>query len=184
MKNYRKSDYALNKNRKGIVYRNADGSTLEITFEKIAEGNPEFTYEDFEKLKAFSDEIYLEQVKAENNHSYYVKGSFDEVSDSAWLATPSLEELLFYEKTELPTIEEVKDAADICLTQIQKRRFKLRLEGLSTVKIAEIEGCSQTAVWKSIDYSVKKIKQILAAEGGRSSNFSHKVKGKFNGMVK
>ena len=38
MKDYKKSDYALNKNRKGIVYRNADGSTLEITFEKIAEG--------------------------------------------------------------------------------------------------------------------------------------------------
>ena len=31
MKDYKKSDYALNKNRKGIVYRNADGSTLEIT---------------------------------------------------------------------------------------------------------------------------------------------------------
>ena len=37
MKEYRKSDYAINKNRRGIVYKNADGSILEITFEKVAE---------------------------------------------------------------------------------------------------------------------------------------------------
>lgn len=87
MKDYKKSDYALNKNRKGIVYRNADGSTLEITFEKIAEGKPQFTYEDFQKLKQFSDSIYLEQVKADGRYSYYVKGSYDEIPDSTWLAT-------------------------------------------------------------------------------------------------
>ena len=160
MKNYRETDYALNKNRKGIVYRNPDGSTLEITFEKIAEGNPEFTYEDFEKLKAFSDQIYLEQARAENNHSYYVKGSFDEVSDSAWLSTPSLEELFFCEKKEPPTLQEIKAAAEVCLTEKQKRRFKLRLEGLSTVKIAEIEGCSQNAIWESLGYALKKLKNF------------------------
>lgn len=157
MKNYRETDYALNKNRKGIVYRNPDGSTLEITFEKIAEGNPEFTYEDFMKLKAFSDQIYLKQAKAENNHSYYVKGSFDEVSDSVWLSTPSLEELFFCERKELPTMEEVKVATEKCLTKVQKRRFSLYLEGMTTVKIAEIEGCNQNAVWKSIQQSTKKL---------------------------
>ena len=36
MSNYKKSHYAINKVRKGIVYRNADGSILEITFEKLA----------------------------------------------------------------------------------------------------------------------------------------------------
>ena len=48
-----KSSYALNRNKKAIVYENADGTILEITFEKIAAGNPNFTEEDFEKLKEF-----------------------------------------------------------------------------------------------------------------------------------
>lgn len=83
MRDYQKSDYVLNKNRKGIVYRNVDGSTLEITFEKIAEGNPHFTYEDFEKLKSFSDRIYLEQVRHEGRDAYYVKASIEEFTNSA-----------------------------------------------------------------------------------------------------
>ena len=74
MKDYKKSDYALNKNRKGIVYRNADGSTLEITFEKIAEGKPQFAQEDFDKLKSFSVQIYLEQVRADAVYQKHVKG--------------------------------------------------------------------------------------------------------------
>ena len=62
-KDFYKSNYGINKHSKGIVYKYADGSILEITFEKIAEGKPQFTYEDFQKLKRFSDSIYLEQVK-------------------------------------------------------------------------------------------------------------------------
>lgn len=161
MRDYNKSDYALNKNRKGIVYRNADGSTLEITFEKIAEGKPEFTYEDFQKLKQFSDRIYLEQMKADNRQSYYVKGTYDEVADSAWLATKSLEEELFGTETDLPSAEEVRRIAGEVLTATQKRRFFMYLEGLSTVKIAEIEGCSQNAVWESLKLAQKKIKKFL-----------------------
>ena len=47
MNNYKKSNYAINKIRKGIVYRNADGSILEVTYEKIAAENPNFTAADF-----------------------------------------------------------------------------------------------------------------------------------------
>lgn len=161
MKDYKKSDYALNKNRKGIVYRNADGSTLEITFEKIAEGKPQFTYEDFQKLKQFSDSIYLEQVKADGRYLYYVKGSYDEIPDSAWLATKSLEEELFGDAADLPSADEVRRIAGEILTPTQKRRFLMYLEGLTTVKIAEIEGCSQNAVWESLKLAQKKIKKFL-----------------------
>lgn len=35
MNEYKKSNYALNKVRKKIVYINADGIVLEVTFEKI-----------------------------------------------------------------------------------------------------------------------------------------------------
>lgn len=159
MKDYKKSDYALNKNRKGIVYKNADGSTLEITFEKVAEGNPEFTYEDFKKLKQFSDGIYLEQVRAENTESYYVKSSLDSAIDSDWLATPTLEESAFKETANLPDMETVRELAQRHLTEIQKRRFLMYLEGLSTVKIAEIEGCNQKSVWESISAAKNKVKK-------------------------
>ena len=159
MKDYRKSDYSLNKNTKGIVYRNADGSKLEITFEKIAEGDPKFTYEDFEKLKVFSDQIYLEQVKSENNYSYYVKASTDAVTNSSWLITDPLENEIF--GNELPSVEKIRKIAEKHLTKIQKRRLFMYLEGLSTVKIAEIEGCYQNAVWESLQLAVKKIKKYL-----------------------
>ena len=60
-----KSNYALNRNKKAIVYKNADGTILEITFEKIAAGNPNFTEDDFAKLKEFSDQLYLEEQRGD-----------------------------------------------------------------------------------------------------------------------
>ena len=50
-KDFYKSNYGINKHSKGIVYKYADGSILEITFEKIAAGNPSFTKDDFDKIK-------------------------------------------------------------------------------------------------------------------------------------
>ena len=66
MNEYKKSNYAINKVRKWIVYRNANGSLLEVTFEKIAKDNPNFTVEDFEKLKRLSDELFHEEEKGDN----------------------------------------------------------------------------------------------------------------------
>ena len=145
MKEYKKSDYAINKNRKGIVYKNADGSILEITFEKIAEGNPNFTHEDFLKIKEFSDALYLEQERG----------------DSKWLATDSfVDELL--ELLEDESIEKaVYQFMDEKLTPKQRRRFLMYLNGMSTVKIAEIEGCNQNAVWESLEAGKAKIKKYL-----------------------
>lgn len=160
MKDYKKSDYALNKNRKGIVYRNADGSTLEITFEKIAEGKPQFTQEDFDKLKSFSDQIYLEQVRADAVYQKHVKGRYDEFEDSKWLKTKPLEDDLFqyWGEKELQTLF-MKLMQK--LTPIQRRRFFMYMKGISTVKIAEIEGCNQNAVWKSICQAKCKLKNFL-----------------------
>ena len=64
MKNYRKSDYALNKFSEGIVYQFSDG-TLEISMADYLRDNPDKTEADFLELKALSDEIYLEQIRLE-----------------------------------------------------------------------------------------------------------------------
>jgi len=64
VKNYRDSDYAVNKFSKGIVYR-FDDETIEITLEDYLRENPDKTEEDFLRLKAISDEIFLEEIRLE-----------------------------------------------------------------------------------------------------------------------
>ena len=39
--------------------------------------------------------------------------------------------------------------------------------GISTVKIAEIEGCRQNAVWKSVERAREKIKKFLGKQKNR-----------------
>lgn len=68
MKNYKDSDYALNKFSDGIVYRFAD-RIVEITLENYLAENPGKTAEDFLELKAPSDEIYHQQIIDENRTS-------------------------------------------------------------------------------------------------------------------
>ena len=51
MKNYRNSDYAANKNSKGIVYRFAN-QTIEITLEDYLRENPDKNEADFTELKS------------------------------------------------------------------------------------------------------------------------------------
>lgn len=69
MKNYKDSDYALNKYSEGIVYKFADRVRLEITLEGYLAENPGKTAEDFQELKALSDEIYHRQVVHEHRTS-------------------------------------------------------------------------------------------------------------------
>ena len=56
MYNYRKSDYAINKNSPNIVYR-FHNEIIEITLEDYLEENPDKTEHDFAELKAQSDQI-------------------------------------------------------------------------------------------------------------------------------
>lgn len=65
LKNYKESDYALNKYSQGIVYKFVDGA-LEVTLEDYLRDNPDKTEDDFAELKALSDEIYHEQVVLEH----------------------------------------------------------------------------------------------------------------------
>ena len=57
MKNYKNSDYALNKYSEGIVYQFTD-SMVEVTLADYLRENPEKTEADFMELKALSDAIY------------------------------------------------------------------------------------------------------------------------------
>ena len=160
--NYNKSNYALNKNRKGIVYRNADGSTLEITFEKISATDPSFTREDFQKIKDFSDSFYHEEAKADNLQSYYIKSGIEEGLNSDWLATDSLEDELFKRADEKEFTNKIYTAISTLLTETQKRRLLLHaFRGLTIREIAKREGSTQKSVWESINAAQAKIKKFL-----------------------
>ena len=161
-KDYRKSNYAINKVRKGIVYRNADGSILEVTFEKIAENDPSFTKEDFEKLKQLSDELYHEEAKNDWKYHYHITDDLNDNSSSSWLYSLALEEEIIGRGDEKRFIQAVKEIIDTLLTPTQRRRFIMfAFEGLTYREIARIERVNIRAVWESIELSKKKIQKFI-----------------------
>ena len=90
MKNFRNSDYAINKYSNSIVYRFTDRIEV-VTLSDYLSENPEKTEEDFKKLKILSDEMYLEQVRTENAQTKK-NVSLSELEETEECATNSLEE--------------------------------------------------------------------------------------------
>ena len=65
MRDYRKSDYAINKYSPNIVYRFHD-EIVEVSLEDYLTENPDKAERDFAELKALSDQIYYEQDRDES----------------------------------------------------------------------------------------------------------------------
>lgn len=162
MNNYKKSNYAINKVRKGIVYRNADGSILEVTFEKIAKENPNFTSADFEKLKKLSDELFHEEEKSDNLQAHYIKASFDDESCDKWASCTSFEEELYHNKDDQLYIKKFQEVIDTILTPIQKKRLYLNcFKKMPIREIAKVEGVHYTTIAESIRTAKNKLKKYL-----------------------
>ncbi|MPM96729.1 hypothetical protein SDC9_143894 [bioreactor metagenome] len=160
MKNYKDSDYALNKFSEGIVYRFAD-RIVEITQEDYLAENPGQTAQDFWELKALSDKIYHQQVTHENRTSR-LDVSMNGTEETEQLADPPLDLDLIHKSD----IKKVKEAARRLLdsgelTEIQRRRFLLHfVEGLSYRQIASREGVHFTSAHESIEAVVTKLKKF------------------------
>ncbi len=160
MKNYKDSNYALNKYSQGIVYQFADGMA-EITLEEYLRENPDKTESDFKELKALSDEIYYQQSRQECRVSYLdvsINGMEDAIADP----NASAETELIRKEDEKKALESAKRLLESGkLTAVQKRRFYLYFfRGLSTRQIAKLEGVHQRAVWDSLMWAEKKLKKI------------------------
>jgi hypothetical protein len=167
MKNYKDSDYALNKYSEGIVYRFAD-EIVEVTLADFLAENPGKTEADFLALKELSDSIYLNQVKAENAQTKK-NWVYNEMSAVVKRYAPSPEETLIGEMDELEEAEwheqriETSNRAIKTLTDIQRRRYLMyHVDGLSTWQIAKLEGANQKSVFESLQAAEKKIKKFLA----------------------
>lgn len=161
MKNYKTTDYAINKYSEAIVYR-FDDKIIEVTLEQYLVENPTKTEEDYKRLKAISDDIYLVQDRADNaqtkkNVSIH---SFEEIES---FGACSMEEDYIDKQEKLRVRRAVYQLLkNDVLTIIQKRRFELFfLKGLSTRRIAEIEHARQNAVWESIKLAQNKLIKLF-----------------------
>ena len=177
MAGYQKSDYALNKYGKGIVYRFADG-TFELTEqayiewktgkpvtpEEIQSGQYEFWQEEFARFKALSDEEFLRQARGDNREAKRCT-SWESMTNTFSDPEASLEEA--YERK----IEYIEKWARIeqamkNLSEKQRRRAYLYfIQGMTTRQIAKYEGVKQSNVWKSISNFQKKIFKNLKKWG-------------------
>ena len=169
LQNYRKSDYALNKNSPNIVYR-FHNEIIEITLEDYLKENPEKTEHDFVELKGLSDQIYYEQDRAESAQTHK-DVSIHGLEETEHCATRSLEEEweeriadVQNRKYAWKALEQLFTVG--ALTKVQKRRFRLHVfQGRSTRQIGRMEGKSHQAVAKSINLAIAKLKECFAAQG-------------------
>lgn len=141
MKNYRSTDYALNKYSRGIVYKSVD-SVMEMTLEDYLRENPEKTEADFLELKRLSDAIYCEQDRQYNRASR-MEISLPHLEYAENIPASSLGSDMETKREE--EREKVIHAARSLvksgrLTEIQRRRFHLYFfHGLSIRQIARQE---------------------------------------------
>ena len=94
-KNYRQSNYALNKYSTGIVYKYVDESVTEIRFEDISATDPTFTEEAFDELKEISNELYHKEAASDELYYKYIKATLDGEDAGNWVSTKTLEEEFF-----------------------------------------------------------------------------------------
>ena len=165
MKNYKESDYALNKYCQGIVYKFADG-IVEVTLEDYLRDNPNGTEADFAKLKAWSDGVYHEQAVQEQR-TCRRNISIDQVPEVEFAVVPDFSQNLMGEPDEG---KKALNAANKLLhsgmlTEVQQRRFMLHyFKGLSTRQIAMLQGVRQQTVWESLMWAGKKLRKLFATE--------------------
>ena len=161
MKNYHKSDYALNKYRKGIVYKFADG-IVEVTLEDYLRENPDKTEADFQALKRLSDEWYLEQVRletAQGNKRVSLNGLEEtEACATCWLDDEYIEN----EEKKRVMIAVDKLFREGHMTEKQKRRFIQRyIHGLTLRQIAVKEAVYVNSVADSLKRATDKLKRYF-----------------------
>ena len=161
MKNYRESDYALNKYHKGIVYKFADGIVV-VTLEDYLRENPDKTEADFQALKRLSDEWYLDQVRLETAQgNKWV--SLNGLEETEACATRALDdEYIESEEKKRLMIAVDKLFREGRMTQKQKRRFiQHYIYGLSLRQIAAAEAVHFTSVEESLKSVSDKLRRFF-----------------------
>jgi hypothetical protein len=164
MKNFTDSDYAVNKNAEGIVYRFAD-ETVEITLEDYLRENPNMSAADFAELKALSDSDYYERDRSSYRQTWK-NVSFEGLEETDLLAVPSPEDDYFDSLERAAEAERKTTLAQRAmskLTETQRRRYSLyHVSGLTLRQIAFRESVSFQTVDESLTVAERKIKLFLS----------------------
>jgi len=165
MKNYMDSDYSLNKNAKGIIYRFAD-QIVEISLEDYLRENPDKTSADFVELKSLSDSDYYNTDRADYRQTWK-NTSLDTLDEDEMVAfaAPSVEEEVIDQREQAEVYAKMKSSALFALdklTDVQRRRYLMyHGKGMTEQEIADEEGSTQQAVSKSLAWAERKIKKVL-----------------------
>ena len=166
MKNYAQSDYSLNKNAKGIIYRFAD-QIVEVTLEDYLRENPNKTPADFAELKALSDSDYYETDRADYRQTWK-NTSLNTLDEDEMLvfSAPAVEEELIDQREQAEAYAKMQTSAAFALdklTDVQRRRYLMyHVRGLTMRQIADKEGVLHSKIQNSLDAAEKKIKKFLA----------------------
>lgn len=168
LKNYNDSDYALNKFSDGIVYRYGN-QIITVTLADYLAENPDKKEQDFRELKAVSDAIYFKQDR-DGNAQTKKNSPFDKLDETALCCVQSPEEIIADAIDAQEAAERRRQRLAMVkhalgkLTDTQRKRYLLYVvNGLSTWRIAEIEGRNQKTVYECLQVSEKKIKKILTS---------------------
>lgn len=169
MRDYRKSDYAINKYSPNIVYR-FQNEIIEISLDDYLKENPDKTEPDFAELKALSDAIYYDQDRSESAQTRKDVSIYG-LEETNSCSTRSLEDEWEELAVEIQNRRYARIALDRLfaadvLTEVQKRRFRLHVfRGLSTRQVGRLEGTNHQAVAKSLNLAIKKLKSFFDEEG-------------------
>lgn len=161
MKNYRESDYALNKYSRGIVYKFAD-RIVEVTLEDYLRENPDKTEADFLELKALSDEIYLHQIRLETAQGNKLSSIHGLEETEACATRPLDEEYVEQDEQRRVMLAVDKLFHEGSLTDKQKRRFIQHfIHGSSLRQIAKWESVHFTTVGESLKSAADKLRRYF-----------------------
>ena len=156
-------------NGQEIRYRKEDGSIFKIESSgEISEVSAsEMTLDDFDRIKAISNEDYHDtekHIKRITRQDISLGKLVETESTSSKSAEQEYIDYLdtLKSKPDFRSFEHAIKLFDKCLTKTQKRRFLLyHYWGKSTVKIAVLEGVTQQSVYECIGSAQEKLKKFL-----------------------
>lgn len=156
MKNYRKTYYAYNAACKDeIVYPTATGEFIRLT-------SKDFDSEDeFLKWKIYSDRLYHEEQKSDDMYSKK-HTSIDFIDETSLDSVEAYDERMVREEETKLLAEEIRKLLKNSMSEKQLNRLILdAIYKISQDKIAEIEGCTQSAVAHSIADGKARVKKYF-----------------------
>ena len=157
---YYNRDYAWNKGAdNAIVYRFDDGTKATVTMEDILKSDPSMTMERALEILHFSQTDYEIADLQEHQEGNYTLS----LSDSDGMQpSPESQMVQRFEQAESEQRARlIQRCIDEQLTEVQRRRLLLYMEGSNMRQIAVSEGVRQNAVWQSISTAQKIILSFL-----------------------